>query len=153
MCSVVQTGPTPVITAENIQLPIGDHCMLRCNVFCAWMSLSLPVKESSFAQQQLHHLGVALFGGQMKGCHASLVAFIQQPRVCDVLQQSVTRIDAPIPSNENRGMRKSTTLWKKEFLKIFQRPRGLLAATAHFIFASECFAQSQLRLLLQGSNQ
>lgn len=75
--------------------------MPRYDVFCAWTSLTLPVKESSFAQQQLHHLGVALFGGQMKWCHASLVAFVQQPRVCDVLQQSVTRIDAPIPSNKN----------------------------------------------------
>ncbi|TNN88963.1 hypothetical protein EYF80_000841 [Liparis tanakae] len=36
----------------------------------------LPVKERSFAQQQLYHLGVPLFGGQMERSQALPVTFV-----------------------------------------------------------------------------
>lgn len=42
MCSVVQTSPTPVITAENTQLPIGDHCMPRYDILCVAVDVFSP---------------------------------------------------------------------------------------------------------------
>lgn len=50
------------------------------------MYLSLPVKQSSFAQQQLHNFGVPLFWSQMERCQAPLITFIQQTGVCNGLQ-------------------------------------------------------------------
>lgn len=58
---------------------------------------NLPVEESPFAQQQLHHLGVALPRGQVEWRQALLVALIQQARVSDALQKPVACIDSAIP--------------------------------------------------------
>lgn len=55
------------------------------------------MKEGSPTQQQLHHLGVAFFGCQVKRREASLVTFVQQTGVCHGLQQAVTCIDAAVP--------------------------------------------------------
>lgn len=56
-----------------------------------------PVEEGSPTQQQLHHLGVAFFGRQVKRREALLVTFVQQTGVCHGLQQAVTCIDAAVP--------------------------------------------------------
>lgn len=116
-------------------------------------STCLPVKESSFAQQQLDHFDVPLFWSQMKWCQASLIAFIQQTRVCDGLQQSVACIDAPIPL-EKRGMR----LWKNGNAFFFLCVQGAQHKKAggqlqhSSSLAIESLAQRQVRLLLQGLN-
>lgn len=67
------------------------------NAWCGHGFWCLPVKEGSPTQQQLHHLGVAFFGCQVKRREASLVTFVQQTGVCHGLQQAVARIDAAVP--------------------------------------------------------
>lgn len=55
------------------------------------------MEERPLAKQQLHHLGVALPGGQVERRQALLVALVQQAGVGDALQQPVARVDAAVP--------------------------------------------------------
>ena len=63
----------------------------------------LPVEQRPLAEQQLHHLGVALLGGQVQRREARLVALVQQPRVPDALQEPLAGIDPAVPDGRRQG--------------------------------------------------
>ena len=63
----------------------------------------LPVEQRPLAEEQLHHLGVALLGGQVQRCEPRLVALVHQPGVRDGLQEAVAGIDPPVPDGEKEG--------------------------------------------------
>lgn len=75
------------------------------------------MEECPLAKQQLHHLGVALPGGQVERRQALLVALVQQAGVGDGLQQAVARVDAAVPLQKNKqtnAQSRSVKLWRKE---------------------------------------
>jgi len=61
------------------------------------------VEQSPLAEEQLHHLGVALPGGQVEGRQAALVALVHHPRVRGGLQEPVAGIDPPVPDGGKGG--------------------------------------------------
>ena len=62
-----------------------------------------PVEEGSFAQQQLHYLGVARPCRQVEGGQASLVPLVQQAGVGDGLQQPLTGVETAKPDGTGPG--------------------------------------------------
>lgn len=115
--------------------------------------LSSPVEESSLAQQQLHHLGVPLFGSQMERSQASLVPLVKQTGVCNGLQQPVARIDAAVPGKNQRN----ASARERPFFPLcydlswslrwtHQAQAGERAATARFTSAIECLCSETLKI-------
>ena len=61
------------------------------------------MEEGSFAQQQLHYLGVARSCCQVERSQAPLIPLVQQAGVSDGLQQPLTGVETPKPETTGPG--------------------------------------------------